>query len=255
VEDILETPKNVTTYTVHKLTYSDGRAYRYHVSDDADNVRYVAERTGMQLPSPTRLVEFFDPEHNPSGRLQPPATVPWLRGTRYEIFVGEETEEPYAVIQERWGLVDILLLRLPHYEVEFGKHRYIVRGSRYGARFYGIFRPPEEDEEETAEGKEELEVEAAEPTEEDEEETAEEKEELEVRVAEPTEKAEEYPTDKETGEDDAGEEKKFKGVKVGEIRRPAAGPSYIIEVEAAPLRQALLVLAALAILIDMEQFS
>jgi hypothetical protein len=234
VEDTLATPKNVTTYTVHKLTYSDGRAYRYHVSDDADNVRYVAERTGMQLPSPTRLVEFFDPEHNPSGRLQPPATVPWLRGTRYEIFVGEETEEPYAVIQERWGLVDILLLRLPHYEIEFGKHRYIVRGSRYGARLYGIFRPPEKEEEETDAGKEEL----------------------EIKAAEPTEEAEEYPTDNETGEDGAGdEEKKFKGVKVGEIRRPAAGPSYIIEVEAAPLRQALLVLAALAILIDMEQFS
>ena len=93
MEDTLAPPRNVTTYIVHKLTYSDGRAYRYHVSDDAGNVRYVAERTGMQLPSPTRLVEFFDPDHNPSGRLQPPATVPWLRGTRYEIFVGEETEE------------------------------------------------------------------------------------------------------------------------------------------------------------------
>jgi hypothetical protein len=235
VEDAPAPPEDVTTYTIHKLTYSDGRAYRYHIYDEAENLRYVAERTGMQLPSPTRLVEFFDPEENPSGRLQPPDIAPWLRGTRYEIFAGEEAEEPYAVVQERWGLVDILLLRLPRYDVRFGKHRYVVRGSRYGAHFYDIYRP-HQDEQDEEEGQEP--------------EVAEEPE------APAVEDLEDIDLDLELEDQTDDEERaKPKDTRVGEIHRPAAGPSYIIKTQAAPLRQALLVLAALAILIDMEQYS
>ena len=122
------------SYEIHKLTYSDGRAFRYHVLDDTGNLRYIAEPTGLQRPSPTRLVEFFDPDHNPSGRLQPPEVAPWMRAKRYEVFVGEEAEEPYAVIQETWRLVDILLLRLPSYNVQLGEYHYVIWGSRYGER-------------------------------------------------------------------------------------------------------------------------
>nr|HID13720.1 hypothetical protein [Anaerolineae bacterium] len=190
------------SYAIHKQTYSEGRAYRYHILNEAGNLRYVAERTGLLLPSPTRLVEFFDPDHNPVGRLQPPHVAPWRRGTRYEVFVGEEAEDLRAVIRERWRLVDILLLRLPRYEVQLGEYRYVVRGSRYGERFYEIFRPRGETEA--------------------------------------------------TGEGD--KEAKPKEIKVGQIQRPTAGPSYIVETDAAPLRQAPLVLAALVILIDMENF-
>ncbi|MFQ6100042.1 MAG: hypothetical protein ACE5OS_02250 [Anaerolineae bacterium] len=210
------------SYTIHKLTYADGRAYRYHISDEAGNLRYVAERTGMLLPSPTRLVEFFDPDHNPSGRLQPPEVAPWLRGKRYEVFVnkgGEEAEEPYAVIKETWRLVDILLLRLPRYEVQLGEHCYIVRGSRYGEHFYEIFRPCEEEE-----GIDE------------------------ERVDEKMEQGEDEQAEAGEGE----EEPEPKEMKVGQIQRPTVGPSYTVESDAAPLRQALLVLAALVILIDME---
>lgn len=210
------------SYSIHKLTYSDGRAYRYHISDDAGNLRYVAERTGMLLPSPTRLVEFFDPDHNPSGRLQPPDVAPWRRGRRYEVFVGEEAEEPYTVIEEKWGLVDILLLRLPRYEVQLGEYRYVVRGSRYGEHFYEIYRPCEEDEEVNEE-----------------------------QVDEEMGEGE----DEGTGEGDEEEAEARREVKVGHIQCPTAGPSYIVESDAAPLRQALLVLAALAILIDMELYS
>jgi hypothetical protein len=42
---------------------------------------------------------------------------------------------------------------------------------------------------------------------------------------------------------------------VGQIECPAAGPSYIVETEAEPLRRSPLVLAALVALIDMEQHS
>jgi len=200
------------SYTIHKQTYAEGQAYRYHLSDEAEHLRYVAERTGLLLPSPTRLVEFFDPDHNPVGRLQPPDTAPWERGKRYEVFVGEKSEEPHAVIREQWRLVDILLLRLPRYEVQLGKYCYTAQGSRYGERFYEIFHPRGE------------------------------------RGAN-----KETGADEEIGEDEEGH--KPQEMKVGQIQRPTIGPDYIVETEAAPLRQAPLVLAALVILIDMELYS
>jgi len=218
VEESAAPAENATRYTVHKQTYSDGRAYSYHISDEADRLRYVAERAGMLLPSPTRLVEFFDAEHNPSGRLQPPEVAPWLRGTRYELFTGgdtEEAQEPYTVIQEQWELVDILLLHLPRYEVQFGQHRYVARGSRYGTHFYEIFLPCEEEIGAEDIGELEDKLESTEAEENDEEEGPQE-------------------------------------VAIGRIQRPAAGPNYVIETYAAPLRQAPLVLAALVILIDIE---
>jgi hypothetical protein len=39
---------------------------------------------------------------------------------------------------------------------------------------------------------------------------------------------------------------------VGQVQRPAAGPSYVVETDAAPLHQALIALAAVVILIDLE---
>lgn len=205
--------------TIHKLTYSDGRAFRYHISDDAGNLRYVAERTGMLLPSQTHLVEFFDPDRKPSGRLQPPAVVPWQRATQYEVFVGDKTKEPYAVIRETWKLVDVLLLRLPRYEIQLGGHCYTVQGSRYGGHFYEIFLPCEEKAIEEAD------------------------------TGESTAQGE--PEEVKTEEERVEPER----VKVGQIQRPTAGPSYIVEADAAPLRQALLTLAAMVILIDMEMHS
>ena len=188
---------------IHKQTYTDGRAYRYHISDEDGCLRYLAEPAGLLLPSPIRLVEFFDPDHNLVGRLQPPDGAWWRREKRYEIFVGgetcEETEEPYAVVRERLRLVDMLLLRLPRYEVQLAGDCYVIRGSRYGRRFYEILRP-------RGGGKEQVE-------------------------------------EREPGE-----------MKVGQIQRPAVGPSYIVETDDALLSKALLVLAALVVLIDVELF-
>ena len=42
--------------------------------------------------------------------------------------------------------MDILLLRLPRYKVQLGRHHYIVQGSRYGEHFYEIFRLHEKSE-------------------------------------------------------------------------------------------------------------
>lgn len=201
-------------YVIDKLTYSDGRAYRYNILDEDGELRYVAERTGMLLPTPTTLVEFFDPDHNPSGRLQPPDVAPWRRAARYEVFIGEQLLEPHVVIRERWRLVDILLLRLPRYEIELGRCRYGARGSRYGTYLYEILRARAEGEwveEEMGEDEEEMQA--------------------------------------------HGGESRSREVKVGQIQRPTAGPSYVVETIATPLRQAVLVLASLVILIDMEMHS
>ena len=214
------------SYAIHKQTYSGGQAYRYHVTDEAGNLCYVAEPTGLLLPTPTRLIEFFDPDHQPVCRIQPPDSASWHGVKHYRICVGEATEEPYAVIRECFRLVDLLLLRLPRYEVQLGQYGYVVRGSRYGESFYGIFRAREgesggEDQDQASGGGVDEEPAGGETT--PSEATA-----ADEETARPTE------------------------IRVGQIRRPKAGPSYVVETDAAPLRQALIVLAALVILIDIE---
>jgi hypothetical protein len=216
---------------IYKQTYSDGRAYRYHVLDEAGDLRYVAEPTGLLLPSPKHLVDFFDPDRKLVGRLQPSDVARWPRGKRYELFVDQEVEEPCAVIREWLRLVDMLLLRLPRYEVQLGPRCYVGQGSRYGDRFYEILRLHEGGEEEA--GREE--IDGAELDDE--------------RVGEkPGQGMETCPEGKPKPRPD-------EGVKVGQIMRPTAGPSYVVDTDAAPLHQAPLVLVALVILIDMELYA
>jgi hypothetical protein len=239
---------------IHKMTFSEGRAYRYHVSDRDGKLLYVAEPTGLLLPSPRRLIEFFDPDRQPAARLEPPETAPWLRVTHYDLFVGG-AEEPQAVIREQWRLVDILLLRLPRYTVQLGEHRYVAMGSRYGEHFYEIFLAPEEPQEKAAQ------IESPSHLMDEDIETGQ----VYSPPATPGEEIEgtegaitleeELPEDIEWPEEDKGpDEADALQMKVGFIERPVAGPSYVIISDVAPLCQAVLVLAALAILIDMEAY-
>lgn len=246
---------------IHKLTYADGRAYRYLISDRNRKLCYVAKWTGQLLPAQTRLVEFFDTEENRVARLQPPDVAPWMRAKDYLVYIGGEEEvegegeaepEPFAVIRENWRLVDVLLLRMPRYEVHFGEHHYLAEGNRYGTgHFYGLFLLEEEKEppvevvevpdfvlEAEAGGK----AAGAEPK-------------AQASGSEGTE-AGDWPVDaailKEIVEEqveETGPEKE----QVGLIECPSAGPSYIIETDAEPLFETPLLLASLAILIDMEQ--
>lgn len=207
---------------IHKQTYSRGRAYRYRILDEAGQLCCIAEPTGLLLPTPTRRVEFFDPDQELVGRLQPTDVASWRRVKRYELCVGGGPGEPCAVIREWSPLVDVLLLRLPRYEVQLGPTRYVVRGSRYGERFYEIFRAGGGGAEEADEGQAD-----------------------EVRVDEGVEQGEEAEA--------AGRRvRKPRRAKVGQIQRPTAGPSYVVETDDVPLGQALTVLAALVILIDLE---
>jgi len=211
------------SYAIHKQTYSGGRAYRYRVLDEAGNVRYLAEPTGLLRPTPTRLVEFFDPDHNRVGRLQPPEEAWWRHTKRYQVFMGDETEQPYAEIRECVRLVDLLLLRLPYYEVQLGRYDYVALGSRYGGRFYEIFRLHGGMAEEVAE----------EPV-------------GEVGVNKAVEQSQETRAQSKRAPHPSETRSS-----VGQIQRPPSGPSYVIETDAAPLRQALTVLVALVILIDL----
>jgi hypothetical protein len=250
-----QTQEQAVVCTIHKMTFSEGRAYRYHIFDQAGGLLYVAEPTGLLLPSPKRLLEFFDPDHNLAARLEPPEIAPWLRATHYELFVGAE-EVPCAVFEERWQLVDLLLLRLPRYELRMGDNRYLARGSRYGEYLYEIFLAPEEEEEIVEqiesppfladENVEQVSGPALAQSEEAEEPEAMEEEEPEGEEA--VEDAE-WPTDEALAEETELQ------VKVGHIQRPVIGPNYIIESDTAPLCEAVLVLAALTILIDLDLYA
>jgi hypothetical protein len=234
---------------IHKQTYADGRAYRYLISDGDRQLLYVAKRSGLLLPGQTRLTEFFDAEERHLvGRLQPPEVAPWLRAKDYDVYIGEETEVPFAVIHERRRLVDVLLLRVPRYEVQVGEHRYIAEGSRYDTdRCYGIFvleeeeaLPPEEPEAMPdfvlkAEGRKEKATQS------------------EAEEAEAFEGVEDIEALEQILEKDVGRDVEPEREQVGQITCPTAGPSYIVETEAEPLQRTPLVLAALVALIDMER--
>ncbi len=251
-----EQPEQPVVCTIHKMTFSEGRAYRYHIADRDGNPLYVAEPTGLLLPSPRRLIEFFDPDHQPAARLEPPETAPWLRATHYDLFIGE-AEEPEAVIREQWRLVDILLLRLPRYTVQLGEHRYVAMGSRYGEHFYEIFLAPEEPEEEAeqveppsylVDGDAEAGQVYSPPVVPGEETEGAGASEESVALGEKALGDIEWPEEEEPAKADEFRKR------VGFIQRPVAGPSYIIISDVAPLCQTVLVLAALAILIDMEAY-
>ena len=256
----IETPEREPdiAFAIHKLTYADGRAYGYVISDDAQEIRFVGKRTGLNLPAQTRLIEFFDIENKLVGRLQPPDVAPWLRAKRYEVYVSEEAEEPHAVIREHWRLVDILLLRLPRYDVQIGDNHFVAQGSRYSDDLYGLFLSTEEAREE-AEKEEILEeftgfapddiLENADLEEQSKAEETEEPKEPEPEDWGEFEDAKlELPEEEEIAEEEIPLE-----LQVGAILRSTAGPSYIVETDAEPLRETPLVMAALVALIDMEQ--
>ncbi len=130
-------------YAIHKLTFSEGRAYRYQVMDREGEVRYLAEPTGLHLPIPTRQITLFDADHQPLARLEPLAATPW-RWTRTYTLVLKGEKEAIATIEERWTLVDRLLLRLPTYTLRIGAYTYTARGRRYGEALYELFERPQD---------------------------------------------------------------------------------------------------------------
>ena len=133
-------------YAIHKLTFSEGRAYRYQVVDKEGEVRYLAEPTGLSLPTPTRQITLFDADHQPLARLEPLRATPW-RWTRSYVLLLEGEAEGAVTIEERWTLVDRLLLRLPSYTLQIGAFTYTAHGKRYGEALYELFEPlPEADQ-------------------------------------------------------------------------------------------------------------
>lgn len=209
-------------YTIFKQTYSERQAYRYQIADETEQVCYLAEPTGLFLPNPTRLITLFDATHNPIGRIEPPPPSPWRMGGTYTLFL-EDQDAPLAEIEERWNLVDLILLRLPRYLIRLEGGAYIARGSRYGERLYEILLLRGEELEE-------------EPSDEEERPDQEEAglDEAEVREA------------LASGEVQAPEKS------VGEILRPDRGPHYIVETQAAPLCQAPLALIGLVVVADLH---
>jgi len=205
---------------VYKETFSERQAYRYRVTDEADQTLCLAEPTGLFLPNPTREITLWGPNREPLGRVEPPGPSHWPWGGEYRVIL-EDRENPLAVVTEQWELVDLLLLRLPRYLFQWEGSPYIARGNRFGEQFYEIFLC-------TPETGEEAEAVTGTGT---------------VRLAD---------LDVAALEKAAEREKHRWGEPVGAIRRPSRGPHYEAEVWASPLRDASLLLAVLVVLADLH---
>ena len=205
---------------VYKETFSEHQAYRYRVTDEADQTLYLAEPTGLFLPNPTREITLWGPNREPLGRVEPPGPSHWPWGGEYRVIL-EDRENPLAMVTEQWELVDLLLLRLPRYLFQWEGSPYIARGNRFGEQFYEIFLC-------TPETGEEAEAVTGTGT---------------VRLAD---------LDVAALEKAAEREKHCWGEPVGAIRRPSRGPHYEAEVWASPLRDASLLLAVLVVLADLH---
>lgn len=207
---------------VYKELFSEHLAYRYRVTDETGEVRYLVEPTGLFLPNPSRLITLFDAHRRPTGRIDPPETSFWSLGGTYRVFL-EGQEEPALVVTEQWEMVDLILLRLPRYVFTWEDVRYIARGSRYGERYYEIFPYPPEAELRPQE---------------------------EAPLGEPTAIS---PVDLDVAplQDLAEQEAKAWGEAVGAILRPIRGPNYLVEGEAG-LAQAYLPLTVLVVLADLH---
>lgn len=208
---------------VYKELFSERLAYRYRVTDEAGEVRYIVEPTGLFLPNPSRLITLFDADHRPVGRIDPPETSYWSLGGTYRVFL-EGQEKPALVVTEQWEMVDLLLLRLPRYVFTWENARYIARGSQYGERYYEIFLYPSESELRPMEGVEEGAPVAISPVD------------LDVGPLQ------------EIAEQEAGRW----GEAVGAILRPIRGPNYLVEGKAG-LATAYLPLTVLVVLADVHR--
>lgn len=214
-------------YGVYRHSYSELQAYRYELVDEEERVRCIAEPAGLFLPNPTRQVSLFDADYVPLGQLIPPPPSPWATGGVYTLLL--EGEEKPLLLEERWNLVDRILLRLPRYRLYLDELTYTAHGHRYGEQLYEIFALPERDEpalypEEWGEEREETEPSLMLM------------EEGDLRSALSSELLASLPV----------------GELVGEILRAVRGPSYIIEVASSPLAQTVPLLTALVVLIDLH---
>jgi len=205
------------SYGVYKSTFSEGHAYRYRITDDNGEAHYVAEPTGESLPNPTRLVTISDTNGEGVGSVVPLSTSIWQWVRRFALQLMDE-DEPRATIEERWNLVDRILLRLPCYRIQIGERTYTAHGKRHGEVFYELYSPLEGDESDEEGEQNDL------------------PELSDTQIIKRLER----------------QEKLRLGVKIGEITRPPSGANYLIDIQAASLRQNPLALTAITILADMH---
>ncbi len=206
---------------VYKESFSEHQVYRYRITDEADRTLYLAEPTGLFLPNPTRQITLFGPGREPVGRVEPPDPSRWPWGGEYTVIL-EDRETPLAVVAEQWELVDMLLLRLPRYRFQWEGVSYIARGSRFGERFYEVFRyvPAPEGEAEAGVA--------------------------DIGTVDVTE------LDLARLEEVAEKEEHGWGEPVGTIQRPPRGPHYQADAWVSPLQEATLLLGVLVILADLH---
>lgn len=124
-------------YHLYRDAFSEVYTYRYRLTTDDDALIIQATWPGGQATKQPERIFLKNAQEEQVAQLRWQDRS-WWRGDRFELYDAED--RLVSVFEERWNVVDRMLLHLPRYRFTLSDGKVLeTRGSRYGERFYEIF--------------------------------------------------------------------------------------------------------------------
>lgn len=127
-------------YHLYRDAFSEVYTYRYRLTDADETLLLEATWPATHTGSQPDEIVLQNAEEVPVAELHWQDRS-WWQGDRFELRA--TNGQLVALVEERWNIVDRLLLHLPRYRIQLPDgNRLETRGSRYGESFYEIFVLP-----------------------------------------------------------------------------------------------------------------
>lgn len=127
-------------YHLYRDAFSEVYTYRYRLTDVEETLVLQATWPSIHATKQPERITFENAEERRFAQLTWQDRS-WWRGDRFELH--DLKGQRISVFEERWNVVDRLLLHLPRYRITLPDGNALeTRGSRYGECFYEIFVLP-----------------------------------------------------------------------------------------------------------------
>ncbi|MGC9399656.1 MAG: hypothetical protein ACP5HM_11035 [Anaerolineae bacterium] len=127
-------------YHLYRDAFSEVYTYRYRLTTEDETPLLQATWPTIHATRQPEQVNFEDAAGQRLAQLQW-YDRGWWRGDLFEL--RDVSENLIAAFEERWNIVDRLLLHLPRYRIALPDGNLLeTRGSRYAEQFYEIFVLP-----------------------------------------------------------------------------------------------------------------